>query len=122
MIDWGYIMLIATLLIALIFSLLFILLPIVVFKKLEQSYPKKSIMSYFFLVGLAFMFLEIMFIQRFILFLGYPVLCNSLCSYNFTFICWDWFKHLKKNRNIFKKKLKVLFMLLISQLFAYLLC
>jgi hypothetical protein len=72
MIDWGYIILIATLLIALIFSLLFILLPIVAFKKLKQSYPQKSIMSYFFLVGLAFMFLEIMFIQRFILFLGYP--------------------------------------------------
>ena len=72
MIEWGYIMLVATLLIALIFSLLFILLPIVAFKKLKQSYPKKSIMSYFFLVGLAFMFLEIMFIQRFILFLGHP--------------------------------------------------
>ncbi len=72
MIEWGYIILIATLLIALIFSLLFILIPIVAFKKLKQSYPKKSIMSYFFLVGLAFMFLEIMFIQRFILFLGYP--------------------------------------------------
>ena len=71
MIEWGYIMLVATLLIALIFSLLFILLPIIAFKKLKQSYPKKSIMSYFFLVGLAFMFLEIMFIQRFILFLGY---------------------------------------------------
>ncbi len=72
MIEWGYLILVATLLIALIFSLLFILLPIIAFKKLKQSYPKKSIMSYFFLVGLAFMFLEIMFIQRFILFLGYP--------------------------------------------------
>ena len=72
MIEWGYIMLVATLLIALIFSLLFILLPIIAFKKLKQSYPKKSIMSYFFLVGLAFMFLEIMFIQRFILFLDHP--------------------------------------------------
>ena len=72
MIEWGYIILVATLLIALIFSLLFILLPIVAFKKLKQSYPQKSIMSYFFLVGLAFMFLEIMFIQRFILFLDHP--------------------------------------------------
>jgi len=73
MIDWGYIILVATLFIAFMLSLLFILLPLASYSSLKKAHPKKNIISYFFLVGLSFMFIEIILIQRFILFFGFPL-------------------------------------------------
>ena len=73
MIDWGYIILVATFFIAFMFSFLFILLPLRYDRGLKKIHSKKNIVSYFFLIGLSFMFIEIILIQRFILFFGFPL-------------------------------------------------
>ncbi len=52
---------------AIILSIIFILLPLKVFKKTNI---KKLPLVYFFFIGIAFMFIEIVLIQRFILFFG----------------------------------------------------
>ncbi len=60
---------------ALLLSLLFILAPLFY----KRDYPKGSIplLSYFFFIGMGFMFIEISLIQRFILFLDHPVYATS---------------------------------------------
>jgi len=73
MIDWGYIILVATFFIAFMFSLLFILLPLASYAGLKKPHLKKNIVGYFLLIGLSFMFIEIILIQRFILFFGFPL-------------------------------------------------
>ena len=76
LLDAGYLMLIATLVQALLASAAFILLPLAFLRSRGQSPGKKirkRVFSYFFLIGLAFLFLEIAFIQKFILFLHHPI-------------------------------------------------
>lgn len=72
--EWGYLVLIATLLQALVISLLLILPPIVLRARANGSAkPGYRVFFYFFAIGLAFLFLEIALIQKFILFLHHPV-------------------------------------------------
>jgi len=75
--EWGYIILLATLVIALVASLLLVIPPWYVYRhvyrisvgKIRQS----RVLLYFFAIGLAFLFIEIAFIQKFILFLHHPI-------------------------------------------------
>ena len=71
-VEWGYLVLIASLVQALLFSGLIILLPLAAFRRSWSGSPKGGTVSYFSLIGLAFMMIEISMIQRFILFLGHP--------------------------------------------------
>ena len=74
MLDMGYLILFATLIQAAILSLLLILAPLVLTRRrFDGAVPKSGIFAYFLAVGLAFMFIEIAYIQRFILFLGHPL-------------------------------------------------
>jgi hypothetical protein len=74
MLDWGYLILFATLFQAAILSVLLILLPLWIRrKKFGLGAPRARIGFYFLALGLAFLFIEIAFIQRFILFLGHPL-------------------------------------------------
>ena len=59
---------------ALMLSVLFIVLPVMRFRK---SSGKMPVLLYFGAIGLAFMFAEIILIQKFILFLGHPVFAVS---------------------------------------------
>jgi hypothetical protein len=73
LIEWGYLILIATLVQAIIAGVLLILLPLL---RIKRSWPPGTagrMGSYFFLLGLAFLFVEIAFIQKFILFLSHPL-------------------------------------------------
>ena len=74
MLDWSYLILVATLVQAAIFSGILILLPLWVRSSRfgKGSHPWRFGL-YFFALGLAFLFIEIAFIQRFVLFLGHPV-------------------------------------------------
>ncbi len=80
LLEWGYLVLVFTLLQALLASVLFILLPLF---KLNNKQPQQRGghmvfgAAYFFLLGLAFLFLEIVHIQRFILFLHHPIYAVS---------------------------------------------
>jgi hypothetical protein len=73
LIEWGYLILIATLLQAAIAGLVLILLPL---WRGERDWPAGTVPrmgSYFLLLGFAFMFVEMAFIQKFILFLSHPL-------------------------------------------------
>lgn len=72
--EWGYIILIATLAQATLASSILIILPLFFFSRKKLSTPgKRKVFFYFLSIGVAYMFIEISFIQRFTLFLHYPV-------------------------------------------------
>ncbi|HSM22664.1 MAG TPA: SAM-dependent methyltransferase, partial [Rubrivivax sp.] len=85
LLEWGYLLMVATLLQALAAGAQLILLPLtltlalsrrraVVATPLQRSPPATGRFgAYFFLLGLAFLFVEIAFIQKFILFLAHPL-------------------------------------------------
>ena len=62
---------------ALILSIIFILLPLRRFRRLGVAPGRWRLLSYFLFLGLGYMFIEIVFIQKFILFLGHPVYAVS---------------------------------------------
>jgi len=72
--EWGYLVLVATLLQALAASVLFILLPLFIAKPIKAVRSRKfPTFIYFLLLGLAYMFLEMGFIQKMTLLIGHPV-------------------------------------------------
>lgn len=77
LIEWGYIILVATLLIAVLLSIVLILLPLWFYRRAQLSISGKikrsGIFYYFLAIGLAFLFIEIAFIQKFMLFLHHPI-------------------------------------------------
>jgi len=73
LIEWGYLVLVATLMQAVLAGLLLILLPLA---RVERDWPRGTaprMGGYFLLLGLAFLFIEIAFIQKFVLFLSHPL-------------------------------------------------
>lgn len=74
MLDMGYLILFATLLQAIVLSSLLILAPLVVRRRRFGGRALKlNVSLYFLALGLAFLFIEIAYIQRFVLFLGHPL-------------------------------------------------
>jgi hypothetical protein len=75
-VDAGYLVLFLALLQAVVASVVLILLPLAWLRRAEQGAvsPERTwIALYFLLIGFAFLFVEIAFIQRFSLFLGHPL-------------------------------------------------
>ena len=74
LLEWGYPLLLATLLQAVLLGGLLILLPLCLKR---SAFPRDAeslrVAGYFLALGLAFLFVEIAFIQRFVLFLGHPL-------------------------------------------------
>ena len=76
LIELGYLVLVATLVQALFVSVILILLPLFFMRRndgTESSGYRFGVMLYFMGIGLAYLFIEIAFIQRFILFLADPI-------------------------------------------------
>jgi len=74
LLEWGYLMLIAALVQATIVSLVLILLPLLRLRGGATAGRQRCrIGMYFGALGLAFLFIEIAFMQRFILFLSHPL-------------------------------------------------
>ena len=77
LLEWGYITLLATLGIASFFSMVLILLPLWYYQRKQTtantSVRRRDVFYYFFAIGLAFLFIEIAFMQKFILFLHHPI-------------------------------------------------
>ncbi len=72
--EWGYLVLAATLLQAVCASVLFILLPLFIAKPIKAvGSGKLPTFVFFLLLGLAYMFLEMGFIQKMTLLIGHPV-------------------------------------------------
>ncbi len=84
LIEWGYLILVATLLQAAVAGAALILLPLLWVKRNWPAGTSSRMGSYFLLLGFAFLFIEMAFIQKFILFLSHPlysvavVLCGFL--------------------------------------------
>ncbi|MBN1233967.1 MAG: hypothetical protein JXA60_11480 [Candidatus Coatesbacteria bacterium] len=77
--PYGLFILGSLLLQTMIFSILLILLPLKKFNKSIQYLSNRySIMIYFLCLGFAYMLIEISFMQKFILFLGYPTYSISI--------------------------------------------
>lgn len=84
LVEWGYLALVATLLQAVVLSLVLVMGPLALatwwrsrLRTPEEEGPARSpvvrVVLYFGALGLAYMFLEIAFIQKLMLFLAYPV-------------------------------------------------
>lgn len=73
LLDLGYPLLIATLVQAALISALLILAPLLALRTEPGPTPRTRVFVYFLCLGLAFMFTEIAFIQRFILYLAHPL-------------------------------------------------
>lgn len=72
--EWGYIALLATIVQGGVVSFIFILLPLIVLRRDPAGRGARGpVFLYFACLGLGFMFLEIAFIQKFMLFLNYPI-------------------------------------------------
>jgi hypothetical protein len=86
LVEWGYPVLLATLAQAIIAGVVLILLPLSALRR-PPGQPRAGLRTrvvlYFAALGLAFLFVEITFIQRFQLFLGHPVYAVSavLCAF-----------------------------------------
>ena len=86
LLESGYLVLIATLLQALAASVVLILLPLWVLKQKKSpanSNSKAGVFIYFAAIGMAFMFLEMAYIQRFIQYLHHPIYTVAvvLCAF-----------------------------------------
>jgi spermidine synthase len=79
--DWGYILVWASLCILIVFSMVFILLPLRVLR--DSSKNTFCVFVYFGSLGLAYIFLEISFLQQFIRYLYDPVFSATvvICSF-----------------------------------------
>lgn len=77
LLDWGYPVLVVTLVQAVLFSAALILLPVWLGQRSEASPGVRGrrvrTALYFLAVGFAFMFVEIAYIQKFVMFLGQPI-------------------------------------------------
>jgi hypothetical protein len=73
LIEWSYLILIATVAQAIVAGVILILLPLSLIKRSWPPGTGTRMGLYFFLLGLAFLFVEMAFIQKFILFLSHPL-------------------------------------------------
>lgn len=68
----GLLILSLSLIQAVFFSLMLIIMPLFFMSKKERTYSPISQITYFFMIGTGFMFIEMSIIQQFVLFLGNP--------------------------------------------------
>jgi spermidine synthase len=84
LLEWGYLLLIAALLQAAMVSVVLIVLPLWRLRHQTVTRGQRSRISvYFAALGLAFLFMEIAFMQRFMLFLSHPLYATAvvLCAF-----------------------------------------
>jgi len=92
---------------ALVLALIFILLPLKFFKKTKT----KISLAYFFFIGLAYLFIEILFIQKFIMFLGQVIYSSAIVI--FSMLLFSSFGSLVSEKLRLKKLKKIIIVLFI---------
>ncbi len=87
LLEWGYPVLIATLIQSVLASLILILLPLGFLKNKHNNIPQQiskiRVLVFFFSIGIAFLMLEIAFIQKLVLFLHHPLFAVSTSLFSF---------------------------------------
>jgi len=128
LLGMGYLILVATFMQALVFSVVIIILPLIFFKRKNISTNnnlKLRAFVYFFALGLAFLFVEMAFIQKFVLFLQHPIYAVSVVLAAFLIFAGLgslWTKRLVNSAQYIEGvKLSVLMIIAIGLSYAYLL-
>jgi hypothetical protein len=97
LVEWGYLVLLGTLLQALAAGVLLIIVPLLWARRRWSVRSGGPMSGYFFLLGMAFLFVEMAFIQKFTLFLSHPlysvavVLAGFLVFAGLGSACSGWF-------------------------------
>ncbi len=73
LIEWGYVILLATLAQAVVFGGLLVVAPLALAGTVRRAGAGLTLVGYFGAIGLAFLFIEIAYMQRFMLLFGHPV-------------------------------------------------
>jgi spermidine synthase len=84
LLDWGYLILMSTLVQVGVLSLLLILAPLWLYRvSFAPSGNRGRVAAYFLMIGVAFLFVEMASIQHFILFLSHPIYATAvvLCGF-----------------------------------------
>jgi glycosyltransferase involved in cell wall biosynthesis len=106
---------------ALLLSLVFILLPLYRFRGLKAAPGRWRVLSYFLLLGLGYMFIEIVLIQRFILFLGHPIYAVSTVLFSILTFSGLGSLYTRKLKERLRRALTFILPLLASILLIYIL-
>ena len=114
--EIGYLLVIMTLIQISIASFLLILLPL--FKIRWKGKAKFSIILYFGGIGLGYMFVEMVFIQRFILYFGNPVFAASAVITSLL-IFSGLGSYYSNHFTLYKKRLLTIFVFIVLILFTY---
>jgi hypothetical protein len=86
LLEWGYPILVASLVQAVMLSLMLVILPLAFWRlpyRERTTSSRRRLLAYFLAIGFAFMFIEIAFIQKLILFLHHPVYAIALVLASF---------------------------------------
>ncbi|MBU2439317.1 hypothetical protein KKI11_00020, partial [bacterium] len=120
LIEWGNLIIFATFLQGIIFSIIFIFLPLIL-KRLPVSKRKVKIpfLLYFASLGLGYMLLEISFIQKFILYLTNPAYSTSIIIFSFLFFSGLGSFYSKKMEKNYIGSLKIIILTLCVILLLY---
>ncbi|MGI8581736.1 MAG: hypothetical protein ACR2KX_06065 [Chitinophagaceae bacterium] len=113
--EIGYLLVIITLIQISIASFILIVLPL--FKIGWRAKNKFSVILYFSGIGIGYMFVEMVFIQRFILYFGNPVFAASAVITSL--LIFSGIGSYYSNYFILKRKLLMIFTLIVIMLFAY---
>jgi len=100
LLDWSYPLLVATLVQAIAASIFLILAPLGL-SRCRGTLPSVPAAMYFLFIGFAFMFMEIAFIQKFVLFLSHPLYAVAvvLCAFLLFAAAGSWLSGLWQGAN-----------------------
>jgi hypothetical protein len=78
--EWGYLLLIGTLLQSVFFGIVIVIIPVIGARGMgfKKSGSKFGVIIYYSLLGIGFMLVEIFFIQKLVFYLGNPVFSTSI--------------------------------------------
>jgi len=120
LIEWGNLMIFATFIQGIIFSIIFIFLPLILKRtSINKRKTKIPFLVYFASLGLGYMLLEISFIQKFILYLTNPSYSTSIVIFSFLFCSGLGSFYSKKIKRNYIGFLKIIIPSLCAILFLY---
>jgi len=120
LIEWGNLIIFATFVQGIIFSIIFIFLPLILKRfPVTKKGVKIPFLLYFASLGLGYMLLEISFIQKFILYLTNPSYSTSIIIFSFLFFSGLGSFYSKKIERNYIESLKIIILSLCAILLSY---
>lgn len=120
LIEWGNLIIFATFIQGIIFSIIFIFLPLFLKRfPITKRKIKVPFLLYFASLGLGYMLLEISFIQKFILYLTNPIYSTSIIIFSFLFFSGLGSFYSKKIERNYISSLKIIILALCAILLLY---